>query len=91
MVLLNDIVEIFHLQDVDQPAPSIHSQQAIHVEQPHRVRSAFVDDDLFRPAVIADGFSEERGRCYFIATLSEYEIMGIAQLIDRPIKICPLP
>ncbi|MEP5759417.1 MAG: hypothetical protein ABJ327_08995 [Litoreibacter sp.] len=30
--VLNYGIEIFHLQDVDQPTPVMHHQQAIHVE-----------------------------------------------------------
>ncbi|MFA3920503.1 hypothetical protein AB1E33_26595 [Ruegeria sp. 2012CJ15-1] len=33
MVLLDDIIEVFHLRDVDQPTPVMHHQEAIHVEQ----------------------------------------------------------
>lgn len=55
MILLNDIhsransftchavVEIFDLQNFDQPAPAVLNQLAIHVEKTRCVRPAFVD------------------------------------------------
>ncbi len=58
MILLNDIIEIFRPPDSDQPTPAAHHEKAVHVEQTCRIRSAFVDDDLIWPAVVANGFYE---------------------------------
>ena len=90
MVLFNDIVEIFRPPDSDQPTPTTHHEQAVHVEETSCVRSTFVDNNFVWPAVIADGLCEKRCRCGFVTSLGEHEIKGFPRLVDRSVQICPL-
>jgi len=83
------VVKIFRPPDSDQPTPAAHHEQAVHVEQSRRIRSTFVDDDLFRPSVVADGFCEKRGRGGFVAVLRQHEIKGVSLFVDCPVQIGP--
>ena len=75
MVLLNDVVEIFHLQHFDQPVPTDEDQLDVHVVPPGQVRAALVDDHLVWPAVISDRLGEERGGRSFVAALGHIKSM----------------
>lgn len=90
MVLFYEVVEIFHLQNLDQPTPAIHHQQAIHIEQAGRVGSAFVDDNFVWPTVISNRFGKECGRRRLITPLRQHKIQSLALLVDRSIEIRPL-
>ena len=57
--LLNQIMNIFDLQDLDQPTPTLYHQRAIHVEQSCRVGSTFVDDNLVRPTVTGNRLAKK--------------------------------
>jgi len=57
MVLLSNVITIFHPQNVDQP------KLAIQVEQPGSVGNTFVDESVIRLTVIGDHFGKEAGRC----------------------------
>ena len=83
------VVKIFRLPDSDQPTPAAHHEQAVHVEQSRRIRSTFVDENLFMPSVVADGLCEKRGCGGFVAVLRQHEIKGVSRLVDCSVQIGP--
>jgi hypothetical protein len=52
VVLLNDVGQIFDLQDFDQLVPPVQNQQAIHVQWPGEICTTFIDDHLVGEAVV---------------------------------------
>ena len=67
MILLNHIVEIFDVQDLDQPKPSMLQQQPVGVLQSREARAAIVDDDLLGPTTVLDRADKERAGSSLIA------------------------
>ena len=80
MILLNDIVEIFRAPDSDQPTPAAHHEQAIHIEQSNRIRSALVENNFVWPTVIANGFREKRSRWSAISWTDRGAVRHIAAI-----------
>ena len=59
VILLNDVVQIFHLDNVDQRPPAKNEQEKVEVLHPCIIGAALVDHHLLRHAVIADGLLEK--------------------------------
>lgn len=66
MVLLDDIVEIFDLDNLDQAEPAGKQQQPVHDLQSSKVGTALVDDNFLRPAIIANSASNEGAGCSLV-------------------------
>jgi hypothetical protein len=90
MILLNHVVEIFDLQDFDQPEPPWQQQQAVDVLQACDVRAALVDDNLFGPPIVLDRAGEEGARRSRAPVLGGRAINGFPGFIDGTTEIDPL-
>lgn len=72
-ILFDDVVQIPHLQDLDQRPPAEKPQQKIEVQQTGLIGATLINHDLFRDAVVADGLSEKRLGRSFISS-SRYRL-----------------
>lgn len=90
VILLNHVVEVFNLQGLDQPEPSMQQQQPVDVLQSCQVRTTLVDDDLFGPTIVLDRAGEEGAGRSLITVLRQHEIKGFSEFIDSAVEIGPL-
>jgi hypothetical protein len=76
MILLDDVVEVFHLQDLYEWPKAKGPQQKVQVQQTSLVGTILVDHHLLGHAIITDGLLEKRLGCSFVPLLGEHEIRG---------------
>jgi len=89
VILFDDVVQIFHLKDLDQRPIAEEKQEKIDVQQAGLIGAALVDHNLLRHTVIADSLLEEGLGRLFIALFGQYEIQNLSMLIDRGVLIHP--
>lgn len=89
MVMLNDVVEVFDLDNLDQPEPAVEQQQPVHMLQSGKVGAALVYDNFLRPAIIAYSESKEGTGCSLVTMLRQHEIKDSAMFINRSVEIGP--
>ena len=77
--LLHNVVEVFDLQNLDQPEPATQDQQDVHVLEAGQVCAALVDHYLVRPAIAMGRSGEEHGCRSLVAALREHVIKGICR------------
>lgn len=54
MILLDNVIKIFDLENVDQPEPSVQNESEIDIVQPGKIGTAFIDDDFVGEPIVAD-------------------------------------
>lgn len=59
IVVLDDVIEIFDLQNVDQPEPPIQNESEIDVSQPSKGGTTFVENSFVGRAIVANRSPEE--------------------------------
>src|SRR5262249_43897658 len=86
MILLHDIVEVFHLTDDDVGALCL-----IVALDGGFIGVTAVDGDRLGETVAADGFFQKPERGLFIAVLREQKVNRVAVFVHGAIEIAPLP
>jgi len=86
MILLHDVVEVFHLPDDDVGAVCL-----VVALDGGFIGVTAVDGDRLGETVAADGFFQKPQGGLCIAVLREQKVNRLAVLIDRAIEIPPLP
>ena len=90
VVLFNDIVEIFRLNNTDDPATPRELEDDVDTLQTSKISAALVDDNAFRDTVGGNGTLEKPTCGSRVAVLREHEFKGLAVAIDSAVQISPL-
>ena len=85
MILLHDIVEVFHLPD-----NNVRAVFLVVALNGRFVGVAAVNGNRLGEPVAADRLLEKAQRSLFVPMLGEQKVNSLALLIDRTIEIAPL-
>lgn len=89
MVLFNNIVEIFDLQDFYQLACASDFQDRVYSLRTGQVGSAFINDYLVRNPIACNGLFKETPCSAEISVFREHEVKSVTVTINGPIEISP--
>ena len=84
MILLNNIVEIFHLADFNGCAVL-----AIILFESRLVSNTSVDGDLLGNSIVADCFNQESFGGQLVSVLGQQEVNSLAFFVNGSIQIAP--
>jgi len=87
VVLLDDVVQVLHLQYFDKPDPARNQQQEVDVFESRIVGATLVHDHLVREPVSIDGTFEKGRSSGFVTVFGQHEVQGVAELVDGPVEV----
>ena len=81
MILFHDIVEVFRLDNADDPAHPREFEDNVDALQTSEIGAALVDHNAFRDTVGANGAFEKPSGGSRIAVLSQHKFKGLAGFV----------
>ena len=90
VVLFNDVVEVFDLEDFDRGSRTRELQDDVNAFETRQIGPALVDGDLLGDVVQVDRALEEAPCGRHVALGREHEVHRPAKLVDGAVKVFPL-
>ena len=87
VVLFNDVVKVFDLEDLDRASRTRELQDDVNAFQTRQIGTTLVDDDPIRHAIAANCPLEKSPSGCLVAALGEHEIKGLSLIVDRAVVI----